>query len=109
LPPLVSLADGQRLNVSTEPAVICLPARIIEKMKTEVVNLRAEDKKAQAEIKQATLPSGLRTYKTKEGDSLMSLAEKFYGNKYDWMKIYQANKDNIEKGALKTGQTLIIP
>jgi len=92
----------ETLNVSTEPAVICLPAPVIENMKKEI-------RQAGKEGKLPPVQTGLRTYKTKEGDTLVSLADKFYGNRYDWVKIYQFNKDKIEKGALKAGQTLIIP
>ncbi len=43
------------------------------------------------------------------GDSLPSLAEKYYHAKARWVDIYEANKDKIEKGTLQAGQILIIP
>jgi nucleoid-associated protein YgaU len=45
----------------------------------------------------------------KIGDTLMSLARKYYKNERRWVKIYEANKDNVEKGVIKPGQILIIP
>lgn len=43
------------------------------------------------------------------GDTLPLLAEKFYGNKSQWFRIYEINKNEIEKGMLKPGTPLIIP
>lgn len=44
------------------------------------------------------------------GDTLRSLAEKYYDDPGEWIRIYEANKDTIEdKGSLKEGQILIIP
>lgn len=52
---------------------------------------------------------GTRTYKVKNNDTMMTLADRYYGKKSQWTVIYEANKDNIEKGALKPGQMIIIP
>ncbi len=43
------------------------------------------------------------------GDNLQSLAEKYYGDKSMWVKLYDANKDKLEKGTLEAGQTILIP
>jgi phage tail protein X len=44
------------------------------------------------------------------GDTLYSLARKYYGVPAMWEKIYDANEDNImDKRLLEVGQTLIIP
>jgi nucleoid-associated protein YgaU len=48
-------------------------------------------------------------HKTAAGESLPSLAEKYYGNRSRWTDIYEANKDKIEKGSLQPGHILIIP
>lgn len=53
-------------------------------------------------------PAGM-THKVVGGDTLPMLAEKYYGKKTKWLKIYEANKDKIEKGSLKQGEILIIP
>jgi nucleoid-associated protein YgaU len=43
------------------------------------------------------------------GETLPDLAEKYYKNKDLWYRIYEVNKDNIQKGIIKPGQTLVIP
>lgn len=51
----------------------------------------------------------VRIHTVAASDNLQSLAEKYYGDKENWIKIYEANKDRIEKGSLQTGQTILIP
>ena len=50
-----------------------------------------------------------RMHTALRGENLQSLAEKYYGDKSLWIKIYDANKDKIEKGSLVDGQVIIIP
>ncbi len=40
--------------------------------------------------------TGNRTYKVQPGDSLSSIARKFYGNTESWQLIYQANRNIID-------------
>ena len=55
-------------------------------------------------------PAVPRTYQVKEGDTLQSLAEKFYGDASKWMEIYELNSDRIERGGTITpGQYLLMP
>jgi LysM repeat protein len=50
------------------------------------------------------------THTVSPGDTLYSLARKYYGNPAMWEKIYDANEDNIiDKRLLEVGQTIIIP
>jgi len=51
----------------------------------------------------------VRTHKVEAGETLTSLAEKYYGSPKEWHKIYKANEDKIEKGIIKPGSVLIIP
>ncbi len=52
----------------------------------------------------------LLTYKVEKGDTVKSLARKFYGKKSGWRDIYQANQDIVPKSKkLKAGTTLVIP
>ena len=44
------------------------------------------------------------TYTIKSGDTLWAIAKKFYGDGSKWKKIYDANKDIIEKTAKKHGR-----
>ncbi len=51
-----------------------------------------------------------RSYLVMIGDSLWSIAERFYGKGYYWTKIYEANKDKIKNPSIITPfQRLVIP
>ncbi len=51
-----------------------------------------------------------RRYTVQRGDTLASIARKFYKSSARWQKIMEANSDIISKpGDLKPGQTLVIP
>jgi len=60
-------------------------------------------------IKETIEKEGIKMHIVKEGDTLPYLADKYYKNPNMWYKIYETNKENIEKGILKPGQILIIP
>ncbi len=50
------------------------------------------------------------THKVVNGDCLWNLAEQFYGNPYQWRKIWDANKDSIaDPNLIYPGQMLTIP
>ncbi len=49
-------------------------------------------------------------YRVKGGDTLAGLADRFYGDRQGWKKIYQANRDRLASpDRLQEGQELIIP
>jgi len=51
-----------------------------------------------------------RTYTVQKGDTLFSLARRFYGNQARWKDIYNANRDTIrDPNTLKVGQVLKLP
>ena len=53
---------------------------------------------------------GARTYVVQEGDTIESLAEKFYGRRDKWRLIYAANNTQLSGGRpLKPGMELQIP
>jgi hypothetical protein len=52
---------------------------------------------------------GVRTHRVVYGENLPRLAQRYYGDKTLWLKIYEANKDKIEKGSLPVGELIIIP
>jgi nucleoid-associated protein YgaU len=69
----------------------------------------AEEKNARARGKgrQNAKP---RTYTVRDGDTLASIARKFYNSSAQWHRILQANSATLAKPAdLKPGQTLVIP
>lgn len=51
----------------------------------------------------------VRTHRVEPGETLQSIATKYYGDERRWVDIYNANKDKIERGVVKQGQILIIP
>jgi tetratricopeptide (TPR) repeat protein len=55
-------------------------------------------------------PSRAHTYLVQKGDTLQSLALRYYGTRSAWEKIYQANRSGLpSKDQLKVGQQLVIP
>ena len=51
-----------------------------------------------------------RSYTVQPGDTLASIARKFYKSSARWSTIMEANSDTISKPSdLKPGQTLVIP
>ena len=66
---------------------------------------KAADREAQRK-----LAPGTRTYQVQPGDTLASIARKFYRSKERAKDIQDANQNSIsDPRKLKTGQTLIIP
>ncbi|OGR84263.1 MAG: hypothetical protein A2902_05170 [Elusimicrobia bacterium RIFCSPLOWO2_01_FULL_64_13] len=64
----------------------------------------------QAPAEEKKLPPVPRTYIVQEGDTLQSIAFKFYGDDAKWSEIYKINSDRIERGGtLRTGQILLMP
>ncbi len=55
--------------------------------------------------------ASVQLYAVKAGDTLTSIAKKFYGDGAEYLKIYEANKDLIGDSPdnLKVGQELKIP
>ena len=58
---------------------------------------------------QNTVPEKTDTYTVQKGDTLKSLAIKFYNDPKLWTIIYEANKENIKVGTLVPGTVLLIP
>jgi nucleoid-associated protein YgaU len=51
-----------------------------------------------------------RTYTVQSGDSLSAISKQFYGNANEYMKIFDANRDQLKNpNAIKPGQKLSIP
>src|SRR5215467_10405434 len=54
--------------------------------------------------------SNLRTYKVKSGDTLSKISKEFYGTPQNYMKIFEANRDQLaDPDKIKVGQELKIP
>jgi nucleoid-associated protein YgaU len=59
----------------------------------------------------ATADATADTYEVQSGDTLLSIAEQYYGDGTQWRRIYDANKDVIgsDPDKLKVGMKLKIP
>ena len=58
----------------------------------------------------ASLPVPAQVYEVKSGDTLSKIAKHFYGNASEYMKIFDANKDQLsDPDKIKPGQKLKIP
>jgi len=77
------------------------------------VNPRADDIAADFPVDtsmQQQPASGLRTYKVKSGDTLSKISKEFYGSPNEYMKIFEANKDQLtDPNKIQVGQELKIP
>ena len=58
----------------------------------------------------ASLPVPAKVYEVVSGDSLSKIAKKFYGDAGKYMKIFEANRDQLkDPDKIKVGQKLKIP
>lgn len=55
-------------------------------------------------------PARAQTYTVQPGDTLSKIAKHFYGNANDYMKIFNANQDQLDDpNKIKVGQVLKVP
>ena len=55
-------------------------------------------------------PARAQSYTVQAGDTLSKISKHFYGNANSYMKIYEANRDQLsDPDKIKAGQTLKIP
>jgi nucleoid-associated protein YgaU len=66
---------------------------------------------AAASTPTASTDAGSTEYEVASGDTLLSIADKTYGDQTQWRRIYDANKDTIgsDPDKLKIGMKLKIP
>jgi LysM repeat protein len=85
-------------HVSTTAAHVSTSAKKAETKK-------AETKKAETETQSAT-----RTYTVEPGDSLASIAQRFYGSDNDWTYLFQANEAKVANpNQIYPGELLLVP
>ena len=64
----------------------------------------------QEETEQEQPASNVRTYTVKSGDTLSKISKQFYGSANEYMKIFNANRDQLaDPDKIKVGQELKIP
>jgi LysM repeat protein len=81
-----------------------------EEPKIEAVPMAKPTRPSSAKtVAKPTAPAG-RTHTVARGDTLFSIAQKYYNNRGKWREIYAANRDVMpNETALKPGMTLKIP
>ncbi len=84
------------------------------KLNREIEELEKKKSAAQDELRkyQVLQPEmGRKVFRhtVVKGDTLRSLAEKYYGDANKWTQIFDANRDKIKRGALKEGEVVIVP
>jgi len=54
--------------------------------------------------------AAVKTYTVVSGDTLSKIAQKFYGKAGEYMKIFEANKNQLsDPDKIQVGQELVIP
>ena len=72
--------------------------------------VQVQEEPAPAVPPQPEATASSQTYTMKAGDTLYSLARRFYGDGKLWTKIYEANKDKIrDVSDIPVGMVLVIP
>jgi nucleoid-associated protein YgaU len=74
------------------------------------VNESAQPARTQTAGASASGGQSSRTYTVQSGDSLSKISKQFYGNADQYMKIFDANRDQLKNpNEIRPGQHLIIP
>ncbi len=82
----------------------------LQELEQKLQQLSNQTRALPAAPKAKELPSVPRTYNVQDGETLQTIAQKFYGDPAKWVEIYELNSDRIERGgSLQTGQVLLMP
>jgi nucleoid-associated protein YgaU len=74
------------------------------------INPKLDDITADFPVVPSTQTSAAQTYTVKAGDTLSKISKQFYGSTTDYMRIFNANKDQLkDPDQIKVGQELKIP
>lgn len=90
----------------SQPATVPPKATIVEAKTVSAPPVAAAAPTSTAQ----PVESQQRTHTVVSGDTLSSIAKKYYGDAAKWTKIFEANKDTLpDANSLKLGQKLKIP
>ena len=117
---LINLKEklAEKAEKSIEKRLDRLEAKLNERIENVEEQITEKMKKAREEIikkaKETLAESDDKIYEVQDwkitGDCLWKIAEKEYGDAWEWKKIWKANKRSIENPDLiEIGQKLIIP
>ena len=74
------------------------------------INPKLDDITADFPVVPSTKTSAPQTYTVKAGDTLSKISKQFYGSTADYMRIFNANKDQLkDPDEINVGQELKIP
>jgi nucleoid-associated protein YgaU len=74
------------------------------------VNPQLNDITAEFPVDTSLAAQNVRTYKVKAGDTLSKISKEFYGSAHEYMRIYEANRDQLkDPDKINVGQELKIP
>jgi tetratricopeptide (TPR) repeat protein len=108
LPQMSAVDPAELMRLQNENAA--LRVRIAEVEKAATVPAPVADAPTAPPSEPATEPARPRTHVVQKGDTLQSLALRYYGSRSAWEKIYAANHAILpSKDQLKIGQQLVIP
>jgi len=81
----------------------------IKKVDPKYADLMAEIN-VDSSLAPAPAPAAAKTYTVQPGDTLSKISKQFYGDANKYMKIFDANKDQLkDPNMIKVGQVLKIP
>ena len=99
---------GFALNTDAMPTVRTRPGTKPEPART--VTPPTTTRTAPANTTTPPAPAGARRHTVRAGDTLSSLAQRYYGSRSRWRDIYQANRGVMKSESdLKVGMDLVIP
>jgi LysM repeat protein len=102
--------DYEKSKVEIDKLEKALIEDAVAKTKERIKVLKVEPQEEKAVQRESRAVSTVVTHTVKDGDTLQSLAGKYYNNLNKWLDIYNANKDKIgHGGSLTIGQVLVIP
>lgn len=75
-----------------------------------ICDITVSESRVQAAAAGSSQPQAGQAYTVQPGDSLSRIAEQFYGDASQYMKIFNANRDKLkDPNTIRVGQELVIP
>ena len=74
------------------------------------MQVQQPQERQEGQVQREEPASNVRMYTVKSGDTLSKISKQFYGSAGDYMKIFDANRDQLtDPDKIKVGQELKIP
>ena len=105
-------SKAARTAVALTPAAAMAAAMISQQLPNHPpVQASTEQPLDRAELDASVTPAHAapRTYAVRSGDTLWSIAVKFYGSGFQWEKIWHANPQITDPNEISPGERLVIP